>query len=112
MVRAVALAPVDTAFDVLDWVEAHPTLMGLLSPFLLYALTAAVTAWKKPKTPEEYSALSQKTAAFWKVFGSLFCDVPKLRQALNEFKHGYVPRDERTTLPDGLKAVRSEEDEP
>lgn len=109
----VALAPLtatlDTADRVLDWIEGHPVTFGYLLTILGWASTGLLTAWKKPKTPEEYERLSQKSAAFWKAVGAIFVDVPKLRQALHEYRNGYIPRAERVTLPDGLPAIKGDD---
>jgi hypothetical protein len=97
---------VDSLLSVADWIEAHPTFFGFLVPILAWLSTGIITAFKKPKTPEEYERVSQKAAAFWKGFGSIFFDAPKLRQAVKEFKHGYVPRSERPTPTEKFPAVK------
>ena len=108
--RTVALSPAYATLDVIDralaWIEEHPTTIGLLSPWLLYVVTAIIVWLKKPKTQEDYQRVTGKVAAVWKILGALGPDVYKARQAVQEFKHGYVPRDERVTLPDGLPAVQ------
>lgn len=51
-----------------------------LIPVYLYVFSAVITAVFKPRTPEQYAAMSPRVAAFLKTFGGMFCDLPKIAE--------------------------------
>lgn len=69
-----------------DWIERHGVLMGLV---VWPLLSAALTALFKPRTPEDYQAMSPRLAAALKFIGSIGVDVPNLLDAIKQYVGNY-----------------------
>ncbi len=83
----------------LDFIERHQVLMSVV---IYPLLTALLTAVAKPRTPEEYSALPPRLAAFLKLVGALGLDVPNAIEAIKQGING------RSQSAGVYRAVRSE----
>lgn len=65
----------------MDWIERHAVLMSVV---VWPVVTALATALFKPRTPEEYSKLPPRLAAFLKLVGAIGFDVPNMIEAVKQ----------------------------
>lgn len=78
---------------VTTWIQQNPVLFTVV---LWPLATAIVTALLKPRSPEEYSAMNPRLAAFLKLLGSLGLDAPNVMNALKQL-FGAAPPPTATT---------------
>ncbi len=68
----------------LDFLDRHALLMGVLGSIFWPTITGIVTALFKPKTPEQYAAMPKRLAAFLKFVGAIGFDVPNTLEAVRQ----------------------------
>lgn len=71
----------------LAFIEAHPALVSLIFVPLVASIVNALT---RPRTPEEYSAMPPRLAAFLKLLRAIFPDPQKAVTAATQFVQGKV----------------------
>lgn len=79
----------------LAFIEAHPALVSLI---FVPTVAAIVNALTRPRTPEEYSVMPARLAAFLKFLRAVFPDPQKAAEAATQFMQG------RSLSPDAKRA--------
>lgn len=79
----------------LAFIEAHPALVSLI---FVPTVAAIVNALTRPRSPEEYSALPPRLAAFLKLLRAVFPDPQKAITAASMFVQG------KSLTPDAKRA--------
>jgi hypothetical protein len=94
----------------LTFLEAHPALVSLI---LIPAVASVVNALTRPRSPEEYSAMPPRLAAFLKLLRAVFPDPQKAVTAATQFVQGKVlsPDAKRASLnPPAIITEKKEEE--
>lgn len=73
---------------IVAWIAANPQLVSLIVGGLISIICTILVAIFKPRTPEEYAAMTPRKAAILKLGAAVLPDVIKALKALQQLSSG------------------------